>query len=168
MFSHLHKLTFQGPTLLLFPPIGSLCLSKWANRNWRGVLSNSLEFSITPRFPPTTCSPSCLLYADILLGFIFDTEDGCDMFLRKVCSLSLSYKALYPRIWTQQVTHTSLDTPPNTHSIIILQLNVITYVTCVFGKRLWTAHEWLILKIALHKYETDGNAFFFECRVIKF
>jgi hypothetical protein len=32
-----------------------------------------------------------------MFGLLFDPEDGCNMFLRKICWLSTDYKALYPR-----------------------------------------------------------------------
>jgi hypothetical protein len=38
-----------------------------------------------------------LLYAGFLLGLLIHTKDGDGMFLRKVCSLSPAYTALYPR-----------------------------------------------------------------------
>jgi hypothetical protein len=38
-----------------------------------------------------------LLHAGFMLGLIFDSEDGSDMFLQNVGQLSTHYTALYPR-----------------------------------------------------------------------
>jgi hypothetical protein len=101
---------FSGPDLFEAQPFYSSLVSYWfavfvGVSQWepRRVLASSLAFCITPCFPPTTCSPRCLLYVNILLllGLLFDTEDGGDMFLRNMGSLSLNCKALYPRIWIQ-------------------------------------------------------------------
>jgi hypothetical protein len=45
------------------------------------------------RIPPR---PATYFHTGILLG-LFDPEDGGDMFLRNVGSLSTDYRALYPR-----------------------------------------------------------------------
>jgi hypothetical protein len=38
-----------------------------------------------------------MLRAGFLLGLVFDPEDGSDIFLRNIGSLSTAYMALYPR-----------------------------------------------------------------------
>jgi hypothetical protein len=38
-----------------------------------------------------------LIHAGFLLGLFFDPEDGGDMFLLNIGSLSIDYTALYPR-----------------------------------------------------------------------
>jgi hypothetical protein len=72
------------------------------------VMKSTIFWDITP------CSPlkvnrrfggKCYLYrqgrriiqAGFLLGFVFDHEDGSDIFLRNVGWLSTDYTALYPR-----------------------------------------------------------------------
>jgi hypothetical protein len=42
------------------------------------------------------CSGCCLLHADFMIGVLFCPEDGGDMFLRNVRSLSPDYTSLYP------------------------------------------------------------------------
>jgi hypothetical protein len=40
-----------------------------------------------------------MLHTAILLGIVFDAEDGDDMFLPNICSLATYYTALYSRRW---------------------------------------------------------------------
>jgi hypothetical protein len=53
------------------------------------------------RPPPSAVLCYCVLYgpdfSGFLLGLIFDTEGGGEMFLRNVGSLSTDYAPLYPR-----------------------------------------------------------------------
>jgi hypothetical protein len=55
---------------------------------WRNMLPPSLG----PKNKPSIC-----FHGDFLLGSFFDPEDGDDMLLRNVGSLSTDYTALYPR-----------------------------------------------------------------------
>jgi hypothetical protein len=67
-----------------------------------------VAFKWTNRALLATCLHTCFL-----LGLYFDPEDGGDMFLRNVGSLSTDYTALYPRrycsseqlLWEPQILH---------------------------------------------------------------
>jgi hypothetical protein len=73
------------------------------------VMKNSIFWDITPRsllkstdvseeHVASILSSACyLLRAGFLRGLFFDPEDGGDMFLRNVGSISMDYKASYPR-----------------------------------------------------------------------
>jgi hypothetical protein len=53
----------------------------------------SLRLNSNQSKKPDAC---CLLYADFLLGLLFDPEDKGDMFFQNVGRLSPNYKALHP------------------------------------------------------------------------
>jgi hypothetical protein len=42
----------------------------------------------------------CMLFVHLLLGLLFDLEDGGEMFLRNIGWLSADYTELHPRRWT--------------------------------------------------------------------
>jgi hypothetical protein len=63
-------------------------------QNWRVSQARNRHEADSKQMLINSC---CLLYAVFLLGLLFNTEDGGDMFLRNVGWLSMDYTAFYAR-----------------------------------------------------------------------
>jgi hypothetical protein len=71
-----------------------LCESQWEQKVW---LPHSILSVYYSKFSCITCSVVFLLHSGLLLGLLFNPQDGGDMFLRNVGLLSPGRTALYPR-----------------------------------------------------------------------